>query len=64
MWTVPRGTPPPALVGHSATLVGNELFVFGGSDGKRDGNDLYIFDTETHAWTLLTEGKAMAPENL
>ena len=32
MWMVPTvsGTPPPALVGHSATLIGTELFVFGG----------------------------------
>ena len=54
MWTVPTvsGTPPPALVGHSATLIGTELFVFGGSDGKQDGNELYIFDTETHNWSL------------
>ena len=29
-----------------------QLFVFGGSDGKHDGNDVYIFDTETHAWSL------------
>lgn len=34
------GTPPTALVGHSSTLVGIELFVFGGSDGKRDGNEV------------------------
>ena len=29
MWTVPTvsGTPPPALVGHSATLIGTELFI-------------------------------------
>ena len=41
-WTVPTvsGTPPAALVGHSATLVGTELFIFGGSDGKRDGNEV------------------------
>ena len=32
MWVVPTvsGSPPPALVGHSATLIGSELFVFGG----------------------------------
>ena len=39
VWMVPTvsGTPPAALVGHTATLIGTELFVFGGSDGKRDG---------------------------
>lgn len=53
------GTPPLALVGHSATLVGTELFIFGGSDGKHDGNEVYIFDTETHAWSMPSlEGKA------
>jgi hypothetical protein len=45
------GTPPLALCGHSATLVGTELFVFGGSDGKHDGNEVHIFDTETYAWS-------------
>ena len=41
-WTIPTvsGTPPLALVGHSATLIGTELFVFGGSDGKQDGNEV------------------------
>ena len=43
------GTPPLALCGHSATLVGTELFVFGGSDGKHAGNEVHIFDTETYA---------------
>ena len=61
MWTVPTvsGTPPPALVGHSSTLIGSELFVFGGSDGKHDGNELHVFDCETHMWSMPSlEGRA------
>ena len=54
VWTVPTvsGTPPAALVGHTSTLIGTELFVFGGSDGKQDGNELHMFDTETLSWSL------------
>ena len=46
------GHAAPALVGHSSTLIGTELFVFGGSDGKHDGNELHVFDCETHMWSM------------
>jgi hypothetical protein len=57
-WKCPsvRGEGPEAREGHSATLVGKRLFVFGGC-GKSSGineeiyyNDVYIFNTETFVW--------------
>ena len=59
MWTVPTvsGTPPPALVGHSSTLVesaadqSRKLYIFGGHDGRRSLADLHIFDTESMNWS-------------
>ena len=33
--------------------------MFGGSDGKQDGNELFIYDTETMQWSMPSlEGKA------
>ena len=30
-----QGTPPPPRMGATATLVGTDLYLFGGSDGKQ-----------------------------
>ena len=39
------GTPPDALVGHSAVVVGTELIVWGGGDGKKAHASLNVIDT-------------------
>lgn len=39
------GNLPPSRNGHSATTVGNKIYLFGGSGGKNYFNDLYILDT-------------------
>jgi len=40
---------------HSATVVDNKIYIFGGSCCKRGPyefyNDVYIFDTEDNSWT-------------
>lgn len=37
--------------GHSVTLVGNTLVIFGGQDARRSLlNDLHILDLETMTW--------------
>ena len=42
---------PASRYGHSSTLVGgNKMFVFGGWNGKKYFNDLYILDLELMAW--------------
>ncbi|XP_010531849.1 PREDICTED: tip elongation aberrant protein 1-like isoform X2 [Tarenaya hassleriana] len=51
-WTQPsiKGTPPPPRDSHSCTTVGDNLFVFGGTDGTNPLKDLYILDTSSHTW--------------
>ncbi|XP_068654159.1 uncharacterized protein [Aristolochia californica] len=51
-WSKPmvKGTPPSPRDSHSCTTVGNNLFVFGGTDGKYPLNDLHILDTSTNTW--------------
>lgn len=52
IWTQPiiSGTPPPPRDSHTCTTVGDNLLVFGGTDGTKPLNDLYILDTSSHTW--------------
>ena len=34
----------PTIKNHTATLVGNSIFVFGGYDGRRNHNSIHILD--------------------
>jgi len=36
---------------HSSAVLGDELFIFGGWNGKERLNDLNILDCRTSAWT-------------
>ncbi|KAE8681417.1 Transporter associated with antigen processing protein 2 isoform 1 [Hibiscus syriacus] len=45
-----KGTLPMPRDSHSCTTVGDNLFVFGGTDGMNPLKDLYILDTVTHTW--------------
>ncbi|VVB13200.1 unnamed protein product [Arabis nemorensis] len=48
------GNVPVSRGGHSITLVGSRVFVFGGEDkNRRLLNDLYMLDLETMTWDLL-----------
>lgn len=40
-----KGTPPTPRDSHSCTTVGDNLFVFGGTDGMNPLKDLHILDT-------------------
>lgn len=46
-WSQPviKGTPPTPRDSHSCTTVGDNLFVFGGTDGTNPLKDLHILDT-------------------
>jgi hypothetical protein len=37
-------------VAHTSVLVGHEILIIGGGDGKQDGNTLAILDTEIGSW--------------
>uniref|UniRef100_A0A2N9HE66 Uncharacterized protein n=1 Tax=Fagus sylvatica TaxID=28930 RepID=A0A2N9HE66_FAGSY len=51
-WSLPviKGTPPTPRDSHSCTAVGDNLFVFGGTDGMNPLRDLHILDTSSHTW--------------
>ncbi|KAL6972480.1 hypothetical protein U1Q18_005191 [Sarracenia purpurea var. burkii] len=51
-WSEPviKGTPPVPRDSHSCTKVGDNLFVFGGTDGMNPLNDLHILDTSSNTW--------------
>ena len=39
------GQPPPPIYGHSATLIGSNVVVFGGWDGVSPLNSVHVLDT-------------------
>eukprot|EP00210_Caulerpa_lentillifera_P004867 g4645.t1 len=52
-WTelVTSGVSPVSRGGHTATLLGNKLYIFGGEDvARRPLSDLYVLDLETLVW--------------
>lgn len=48
-WTTLKvnGIPPAAREGHTATVIGSTMYLFGGSGNNAYFNDLYAFDLET-----------------
>lgn len=59
------GKPPVSRGGQSVTLVGSNLVIFGGEDGKRTLlNDLHILDLETMTWDEIdTLGVSPSPRS-
>lgn len=52
-WSQPEtvnGQAPPGLRGHTATLIGSKIFLYGGYDGRGRSNDLYLLDPVTLTW--------------
>ncbi|KAL9269953.1 Rab9 effector protein with kelch motifs-like protein [Drosera capensis] len=51
-WTqlATKGTPPVPRDSHTCTTVGDNLFVFGGTNGLHPLNDLHILDTVSSTW--------------
>jgi N-acetylneuraminic acid mutarotase len=62
-WTYPvsTGSPPGARAAHSCDAIGSKLYVFGGWNGKRALNDLYVLDTATMTWTALEASGRLLP---
>lgn len=48
-----KGTPPSARDSHSCTTIGDNLFVFGGTDGVKQLKDLHILETGELFWISL-----------
>uniref|UniRef100_K7KW81 Attractin/MKLN-like beta-propeller domain-containing protein n=1 Tax=Glycine max TaxID=3847 RepID=K7KW81_SOYBN len=55
-WSEPaiKGPPPTPRDSHSCTVIGDNLFVFGGTDGTKLLNDLQILDTSSNTWVFPT----------
>jgi len=51
-----RGTPPCGRYGHTASVVGHKIFVFGGFDGNSQLNDVHVLEHRE------TEGLINLPE--
>jgi len=45
------GCPHPALRAHTTTLVGSNIFVFGGCDARACFNELYVLDADAWYWS-------------
>eukprot|EP00698_Gefionella_okellyi_P002052 TRINITY_DN1192_c0_g1_i1.p1 TRINITY_DN1192_c0_g1~~TRINITY_DN1192_c0_g1_i1.p1 ORF type:complete len:896 (-),score=200.83 TRINITY_DN1192_c0_g1_i1:38-2689(-) len=60
-WSIPTtsGPAPSARSGHSFTLVGHKLLLFGGF-GHNYFNDIYLFDLRTNTWERL-QGSGNVP---
>lgn len=43
----------PAKKNHSTTLYKNCLYVFGGYDGKKNHNQITVFNIQTKRWSIL-----------
>ncbi|RDX97342.1 Kelch domain-containing protein 3, partial [Mucuna pruriens] len=55
-WSQPaiKGSPPTPRDSHTCTAIGDNLFVFGGTDGMNPLKDLHILDTSSHTWICPT----------
>ncbi|ETV72761.1 hypothetical protein, variant [Aphanomyces astaci] len=61
LWYPPAvsGTPPLARSGHSCTVLGSDVVVFGGSRGRNRPSTVHLLDTNTWNWTnVKVNGKA------
>ncbi|GKT91642.1 LOW QUALITY PROTEIN: kelch domain-containing protein [Colletotrichum tofieldiae] len=46
------GAPHTSLRAHITTLVGSNIFVFGGCDSRACFNELYVFDADAFYWSV------------
>ncbi|KAJ1799694.1 hypothetical protein LPJ59_001647 [Coemansia sp. RSA 2399] len=52
---------PPARAGHSCSVYPGSVYVFGGMNGERCFNDLWIYDFELKRWHLIVPNGATPP---
>lgn len=50
--TQPEGTAPPARYGHSATLAGTKILIFGGSAYPTLFNDMFQYEVYENQWSV------------
>lgn len=62
IWTLEsKSNDFPARQFHTASIIEDKMYVFGGGDGKYWLNDLLIFDLKTYEWEGPIETKGKAP---
>ncbi|GMF34967.1 unnamed protein product [Phytophthora lilii] len=56
-WTTvrTRGRAPAPRANHSSALVGDDLLVFGGWDGRQRLNDVHVLDTLSMTWSAVDD---------
>ncbi|KAI5077798.1 hypothetical protein GOP47_0007622 [Adiantum capillus-veneris] len=47
--------------GHTATVVGKDIYILGGRNGNEFFNDMWVFDTEAEQWKLLQSKTPFSP---
>lgn len=52
----------PTIKNHTATLVDNQLLIFGGYDGRRNHSTVHLFDCDTYTWRPCTNIGGKAPQ--
>jgi hypothetical protein len=55
-----RGRVPTRRFGYVSVVHDNKLVLFGGFDGSRWLNDMYVFDFQTRGWSVV-QAKGMLP---
>lgn len=62
IWTlVPKNKIHPARQFHTASIIEDKMYIFGGGDGKYWLNDLLVFNLLTYEWEGPIETKGRAP---
>jgi len=56
-----QGEIPAGRLGHTANLVNNKMYVFGGYDGESLRNELFVLDLETCQWTEVKDPEGNGP---
>ncbi|CAG0922278.1 unnamed protein product [Notodromas monacha] len=66
-WSVPdlksQSTKPPACDGHSACVIGNMMYVFGGFEdsAQQFSQELYAYDFDENAWRYIRTSTEILP---
>ena len=57
-----QGTRPPPRANHSSSIIGDNLYIFGGWDGSKRLNDLFVFNLKEFIWSqIAVVGESPAP---
>jgi hypothetical protein len=54
---------PPCRYGHTATVIGSNLYIFGGigADGAAVKGDLHVVNTDTFVWSIVPVNTVRLP---